>query len=170
MRSPSPLLIVPQLIKSYRRRSCDRCLSYPRYGQRIGIFAGSGVGKSTLLGMLARGTQTDVVVIGLIGERGREVREFLERDLTEDGRKKCVVVVATSDTPPLAASWLPRRPQLSPKLIVITARMLAPHGFGYPLCHGSTRGWFSCRLKSQRLEATHERVRHAAATRRTYRQ
>jgi flagellum-specific ATP synthase len=69
------------------------------YGQRIGIFAGSGVGKSTLLGMLARGTQTDVVVIGLIGERGREVREFLERDLTDDGRKKCVVVVATSDTP-----------------------------------------------------------------------
>jgi flagellum-specific ATP synthase len=69
------------------------------YGQRIGIFAGSGVGKSTLLGMLARGTQTDVVVIGLIGERGREVREFLERDLTDEGRKKCVVVVATSDTP-----------------------------------------------------------------------
>jgi flagellum-specific ATP synthase len=69
------------------------------YGQRIGIFAGSGVGKSTLLGMLARGAQTDVVVIGLIGERGREVREFLERDLTDEGRKKCVVVVATSDTP-----------------------------------------------------------------------
>jgi flagellum-specific ATP synthase len=69
------------------------------YGQRLGIFAGSGVGKSTLLGMLARGTQSDVVVIGLIGERGREVREFLERDLTDEGRRKCVVVVATSDTP-----------------------------------------------------------------------
>jgi flagellum-specific ATP synthase len=69
------------------------------YGQRLGIFAGSGVGKSTLLGMLARGTSSDVVVIGLIGERGREVREFLERDLKEDGRKKSVVVVATSDTP-----------------------------------------------------------------------
>ncbi len=69
------------------------------YGQRIGIFAGSGVGKSTLLGMLARGTVADVVVIGLIGERGREVLEFLDRDLGEDGRKKCVTVVATSDTP-----------------------------------------------------------------------
>lgn len=69
------------------------------FGQRIGIFAGSGVGKSTLLGMLARGTAADVVVIGLIGERGREVREFLERDLTDAGRKKCVTIVATSDTP-----------------------------------------------------------------------
>ncbi len=69
------------------------------YGQRIGVFAGSGVGKSTLLGMLARGTAADVVVIGLIGERGREVLEFLQRDLGEEGRKKCVTVVATSDTP-----------------------------------------------------------------------
>lgn len=69
------------------------------YGQRIGIFAGSGVGKSTILGMLARGTQADHVVIALIGERGREVREFLDRDLGEEGRKKCVTVVATSDQP-----------------------------------------------------------------------
>ncbi len=69
------------------------------YGQRIGIFAGSGVGKSTLLGMLARGTAADVVVIGLIGERGREVLEFLDRDLGDEGRRKSVTVVATSDTP-----------------------------------------------------------------------
>jgi flagellum-specific ATP synthase len=68
-------------------------------GQRVGIFAGSGVGKSTLLGMIARNSTADVNVIGLIGERGREVREFLEGSLGEEGRKRSVVVVATSDQP-----------------------------------------------------------------------
>jgi flagellum-specific ATP synthase len=70
-------------------------------GQRLGIFAGSGVGKSTLLGMMASQAEADVNVIALIGERGREVREFLERDLDERGRKKSVVVVATSNEPAL---------------------------------------------------------------------
>jgi flagellum-specific ATP synthase len=70
-------------------------------GQRLGIFSGSGVGKSTLMGMMASQADADVNVIALIGERGREVREFLERDLDEHGRKKSVVVVATSNEPAL---------------------------------------------------------------------
>lgn len=68
-------------------------------GQRIGLFAGSGVGKSSLLSMVARGTDAQVSVIALVGERGREVREFLEDDLGPEGLARSVVVVATSDEP-----------------------------------------------------------------------
>lgn len=81
-------------------RAIDGLLTIGR-GQRIGIFAGSGVGKSVTLGMIARNSSSDVNVIILIGERGREVREFIERDLGEEGMKRSVVVVATSDKSPL---------------------------------------------------------------------
>ena len=81
-------------------RCIDGLLTIGR-GQRVGLFAGSGVGKSTLLGMMARNTTADINVIALIGERGREVREFIEKDLGEEGLARSVLVVATSDQPPL---------------------------------------------------------------------
>jgi len=84
-------------------RSINSLLTCGR-GQRAGIFAGSGVGKSVLLGMMARYTSADVVVVGLIGERGKEVREFLENDLGEEGRRKSVVVVETADKSPIRRS------------------------------------------------------------------
>jgi flagellum-specific ATP synthase len=68
-------------------------------GQRVGIFAGSGVGKSTLLGMIARGSDSDINVLSLVGERGRELREFIENDLGEEGMRRSIVVVSTSDQP-----------------------------------------------------------------------
>ncbi|MFH1347815.1 MAG: flagellar protein export ATPase FliI [Candidatus Margulisiibacteriota bacterium] len=81
-------------------RAIDGMLTVGR-GQRIGIFAGSGVGKSTLMGMIARNAEADINVISLVGERGREVRDFIEESLGEEGLKKSVVICATSDQPPL---------------------------------------------------------------------
>ncbi|MEX0974449.1 MAG: flagellar protein export ATPase FliI [Bacillota bacterium] len=89
-------------------RSIDGLLTLGE-GQRIGIFSGSGVGKSTLMGMIARNTSGEVNVIALIGERGREVKEFIEKDLGEEGLRRSVVVVATSDEPALMrikAAWV----------------------------------------------------------------
>lgn len=81
-------------------KAIDGLLSIGK-GQRVGIFAGSGVGKSTLMGMIARNTSASVNVIALIGERGREVKEFIEKDLGEEGLKRSVLVIATSDQPAL---------------------------------------------------------------------
>lgn len=81
-------------------KALDACLTLGE-GQRVGVMAGPGVGKSVLLGMIAKHAKADVIVCGLIGERGREVREFIERDLGAEGLKRSVVVVATGDEPPL---------------------------------------------------------------------
>jgi flagellum-specific ATP synthase len=89
-------------------RSINSLLTVGR-GQRIGLFAGSGVGKSVLLGMMARYTSADVIVVGLIGERGREVKEFIERILGPEGRSRAVVIATPADTPPLMrlhGAWL----------------------------------------------------------------
>ncbi|MFZ7944700.1 flagellar protein export ATPase FliI [Neobacillus sp. 19] len=98
---PNPLLR-PRITDplSVGVRTIDGLLTVGK-GQRVGVFAGSGVGKSTLLGMMARNTEADVNVIGLIGERGREVLDFIDRDLGAEGLKKSVVIVATSDQPAL---------------------------------------------------------------------
>lgn len=82
-------------------RSIDGLLATGR-GQRVGIFGGSGVGKSTLISMMARGTSADLTVLALVGERGREVKEFLVDAIGEQGLRRCVVVVSTSDQPPLS--------------------------------------------------------------------
>lgn len=98
---PNPLERPPiQQPLSVGVRAIDGLLTVGK-GQRVGIFAGSGVGKSTLMGMIARNTSADINVIALIGERGREVREFIERDLGEEGMKRTILVVATSDQPAL---------------------------------------------------------------------
>jgi flagellum-specific ATP synthase len=110
LADPPPPLSRPRIVHTLATgiRAIDGLLTVGR-GQRMGIFAGSGVGKSTLLGMIARNSDADVNVIALIGERGREVQEFLDRDLGERGRTRSVVVVATSDTPALIrlkAAWV----------------------------------------------------------------
>ena len=101
-RIPPDPVMRPRINKVFKAgvKAVDGLLTLGR-GQRIGIFAGSGVGKSTLLGMLARNCEADVNVISLIGERGREVKDFIEESLGEEGLKKSVVICATSDTPPL---------------------------------------------------------------------
>jgi flagellum-specific ATP synthase len=113
----------PQALKTAPIAAFDRCRVGERLetnikmvdiftplcrGQRMGVFAGSGVGKSTLMAMFARNAQADVIVVGLIGERGREVQDFIQEDLGEEGMKRTVLVVSTGDEPPLMrrqAAW-----------------------------------------------------------------
>lgn len=99
-RQPPAAMLRPRIETplTFGVRAIDGLLTLGR-GQRVGIFAGSGVGKSTLLGSIARNASADINVVGLIGERGREVREFIERDLGPEGLARSVVVVATSDQP-----------------------------------------------------------------------
>lgn len=100
-KPPSPMTR-PKISEPFETsvRAIDGLLTCAK-GQRLGIFAGSGVGKSTLLGMMARYAKADVIVVGLVGERGREVREFLEQDLGPEGLRRSVVVCATGDEPAL---------------------------------------------------------------------
>ena len=109
LRARVPLHAAPPHAMTRRRisrplvlgiRALDSCLTCGE-GQRVGIMAGPGIGKSVLMGMLARGAEVDVIVVGLVGERGREVREFVERDLGQSGLARSVVIVATADEPPL---------------------------------------------------------------------
>ncbi len=101
--APAPLPLERESIRepiSCGIRAVDAFLTCGR-GQRVGIFGGSGVGKSTLIGMMARNTEAEINVLGLVGERGREVRDFLENSLGAEGRRRSVVVVSTSDQSPL---------------------------------------------------------------------
>jgi len=102
-QNPPPLPLLRRRIRDplpVGIKAVDTLLTIGK-GQRVGIFSGSGIGKSILIGMIARNTSADINVIALIGERGREVREFIEKDLGEEGLKKSVVVVVTSDEPAL---------------------------------------------------------------------
>ncbi len=101
VRAANPLSRAPiKDILDVGVRAINSMLTVGR-GQRMGLFAGSGVGKSVLLGMMARYTTADVIVVGLIGERGREVKEFIEQILGPEGLARSVVVAAPADTPPL---------------------------------------------------------------------
>ena len=131
----------------------------------MGIFSGSGVGKSTLLSMLARNSDADAIVIGLIGERGREVKEFIEDDLGEEGLARSVVVAATSDEAPLVrrqAAYVAMT--VAEQLRDSGPQRAAADGFGDPLCHGPARDR-TVRGRAAGVQGLHpHRVRRTAAS------
>ena len=117
-------------------RVIDALLTVGR-GQRVGIFGGSGVGKSTLIGMMTRNTEADVTVVGLVGERGREVGEFLEDALGEEGRARSVVVVSTSDQSPLMRMRAALAATTVAEFFAAQGKQRAAGArFADPLCHG----------------------------------
>ena len=130
----------------------------------MGIFAGSGVGKSTLLAMMARNSKADAIVIGLIGERGREVKEFIEDDLGPEGLARSVVVAATSDEAPLVRRQAAYVAMTRGRAIARPGpERAAADGFGDPLRHGPARDR-PFRRRAARLQRLHaHRLRRTAA-------
>ena len=122
-------------------RVLDSMLTVGR-GQRVGIFGGSGVGKSTLIGMMTRNTEADVTVVGLVGERGREVGEFLEDALGVEGRARSVVVVSTSDQSPLLRMRAALAATTIAESFAVPGQACAARArFAHPLRHGRARNW-----------------------------
>ena len=120
-------------------RAIDALLTVGR-GQRVGIFGGSGVGKSTLIGMMTRNTEADVTVVGLVGERGREVGEFLRDSLGEEGLARSVVVVSTSDESPLKRMRAALAATTVAEFFAAQGKARAAGArFADALCHGGAR-------------------------------
>ena len=119
-------------------RAIDGLLTCGR-GQRVGIFGGSGVGKSTLIGMMTRGTSADLTVLALVGERGSEVREFLEESIGKEGFARAVVVVSTSDQSPLLRIRAALAATAVAEYFSCTGQASFPRrGFSDALCYGPT--------------------------------
>jgi len=145
-------------------RAVDGVLTAGR-GQRLGIFSGSGVGKSTLMGMISRNTELPVKVIALIGERGREVREFIERDLGPEGLRNSVVVVATSDEAAVLRIRAAKGSNIHRRVVPRQGdRCPSDGGLIDQDSTGPKRSWIECRGTSHHPGIYSQRIRHVAET------